>query len=88
MIRAEVAKRKVLILITLDCWKRHFREKNYIENYFHLLKNTKSTKTTSKKCSRNIIWADFFGRAQTVLKHVWVRRWVPANEYVVFILLV
>ena len=25
--------RKFLILITLDRWKRHFREKNYIENF-------------------------------------------------------
>ena len=48
-----------LILITLDRWKRHFRVKNYIENYFYLLK---STKITSQKCWRNIIWADFFGR--------------------------
>ena len=47
------------ILIILDRWKRHFREKNYIENYFYLLK---STKTTSQKCWRNIIWADFFWR--------------------------
>ena len=53
--------RKCLILITLDRWKRYFREKNYIENYFYLLKSTKSTKTTSQKCWRNI-WADFFGR--------------------------
>ena len=52
---------KFLILITLDCWKRHFQEQNYIENYFYLLKSTKSTKTTSQKCWRNIIWADFFG---------------------------
>ena len=49
------------ILITLDRWKRHFPEKNYIENYFYLLKKTKSTKTTSQKCWRNIMWADFFG---------------------------
>ena len=54
--------RKFLIWITLDRWKRHFREKNYIENYFYLLKSSKSTKTTSQKCWRNIIWADFFGR--------------------------
>ena len=40
---------KLLILITLDCWKRHFWEKNYIESYFYLLKSTKSTKTTSQK---------------------------------------
>ena len=39
-----------LILITLDHWKKHFREKNYIENYFCLLKSTKTTKTTSQKC--------------------------------------
>ena len=45
---------KFLILITLDLWKRHFREKNYIENYLYLLKSTKSR--------RNIIWADFFWR--------------------------
>ena len=38
-----------------------FREKNYIENYFYLLKSTKSTKTTFQKYWRNIIWADFFG---------------------------
>ena len=55
--------RKFLILTTLDRWKRHFREQNYIENYFYLLKSTKSTKTTSQKCWRNIIWVDFFGRA-------------------------
>ena len=54
--------RKFLISITLDRWKRHFWEKNYIENYFYLLKSTKSTKTSSRKCWRNIIWADFFGR--------------------------
>ena len=53
-------RQKILILITLDCWKRHFQEKNYIENYFYLLESTKSTKTTSQKCSRNIISADFF----------------------------
>ena len=52
---------KFLILITLDCWKRHFQEKNYIENYFYLLKSTKITKTASQKCWRNIIWVDFFG---------------------------
>ena len=40
---------KILILTTLDCWKRHFREQNYIENYFYLLKSTKTTKTTSQK---------------------------------------
>ena len=56
--------RKFLILATLDRWKRHFREQNYIENYFYLLKSTKSTKTTSQKCWRNIIWAGFFGRQQ------------------------
>ena len=27
--------RKFLILIILDHWKRHFQEKNYIENYFY-----------------------------------------------------
>ena len=54
--------RKLLILITLHRWKRHFREKNYIENYFYLLKSTKSTKITSQKCWRNIIWVDFVGR--------------------------
>ena len=53
--------RKFLILTTLDRWKRHFREQNYIENYFYLLKSTKSTKTTSQKCWRNI-WANLFGR--------------------------
>ena len=42
-------------------WKRHFRGKNYIENYFYLLKSTKRTKTTSQKCWRSI-WEDFFGR--------------------------
>ena len=36
-------------------------EKNSIENYFYLLKITKSNKTTSQKYLRNIIWADFFG---------------------------
>ena len=53
--------RKFLILITLGHWKRHFRKKNYFENYFYLLKSTKSTKTTTQKCWRNIIWTDFFG---------------------------
>ena len=57
----ELRGQKFFILITLDCWKRHFREKNYIENYFYLLKSTKSTKTTSQKCWRNIIWMDFLG---------------------------
>ena len=52
---------KLLILITLDRCKRHFWEKNYIKNYFYLLKKTKSNKTTSQKCWRNIIWVDFFG---------------------------
>ena len=28
---------KFLILTNLDRWKRHFREQNYIENYFDLL---------------------------------------------------
>ena len=54
--------RKFLILTTLDCWKRHFREQYYIENYFYLLKSTRTTKTTSQKCWSTIIWADFFGR--------------------------
>ena len=52
---------KFLILTTLDCWKRHFQKKNYVENYFHLLKSTNSTKNASQKCWRNIIWAEFFG---------------------------
>ena len=42
-------QKKPLILITLDSWKRRFWEKNYIKNYFYLLKNTKSTKTTLQK---------------------------------------
>ena len=50
-----------LILINLDRWKRHFRKKRYIKNYFYLLKSTKSTKTASQKCWRNIVWADYFG---------------------------
>ena len=50
-----------LIVTTLDFWKRYFRDHNCIGNYFYLLKSTKSTKTTSQKCWRNIIWADFFG---------------------------
>ena len=54
--------RKLLILTNLDRWKRHFREQNYIENYFYLLKSTKSTKTTFQKYWRNITWADCFGR--------------------------
>ena len=52
--------RKFLILITLGRWKKHFQEKKYIKNYFYLRKSTKTTKTTSQKCWRNIIWADFF----------------------------
>ena len=32
------------------------------QNYFYLLKSTKTTKTTSQKCWRNIIWADFLRR--------------------------
>ena len=52
---------KFLILITLDRCERHFQEKNYIENYFYVLKSTKSSKTTSQKCWRGIIWVDFFG---------------------------
>ena len=57
---------------TLDCWKRHFREKNYTENYSYLLKSTKSAKTTSPKFRRNIIWADFLGAhtAQTISKRL------------------
>ena len=31
-------------------WNRHFQEQNYIENYFYLLKSTKSTKTAYQKC--------------------------------------
>ena len=53
--------RNFLIVTTLDFWKRYFRDHNCIGNYFYLLKSTKSTKTTSQKCWRNIIWADFFG---------------------------
>ena len=52
---------KNFILTTLDHWKRHFREQNYMKNYFYLLKSTNSTKTTSQRCWRNIIWTDFFG---------------------------
>ena len=62
----------ILITLALDHWKRHFQEENYIENYFCLLKRTKSTKTTSQKCW-NIIWAD---TTQMVSKHVWVCRWL------------
>ena len=40
-------------------WKRHFQEKNYIENYLYSLK---SAKPTSQKCWRNIIWVDLLGR--------------------------
>ena len=36
------------ILTTLDRWKRHFREQNYIENYFYLLKVLKVLKLVSK----------------------------------------
>ena len=42
--------------------ERLFREKNYIESYFYLLKSTKSTKTASQKYWRNIVWVDFFWR--------------------------
>ena len=52
---------KFFILITLDRWKKHSQEKNYIENYFYLLKSTKDTKSTIQKRWRNIIWVDFFG---------------------------
>ena len=52
---------KKILTLNLDRWKKYFREKNYIENYFYLLKSTKSTKTTSEKCWRNIIWANFLG---------------------------
>ena len=48
-------------MVTLDRWKRHFQEKSYIENYFYLLKSTKSAKATSQKFCRNIVWANFFG---------------------------
>ena len=41
---------KIFDLIALDCWKKHFLENNYIENYFYLLKSSKNTKTTSQKC--------------------------------------
>ena len=70
-------RRKFLLLITLYCWKRHFREKNDIENYFYLLKSTESTKTTSQKCWTNIIWTDILGchTTQTVSKDIWVRCW-------------
>ena len=69
----------VLILITLDCWKRHFREKNYIEKYFYLLKRSKSTKTTSQQYWRNIIWADFLGlpyHANGIKTHLGLLLWV------------
>ena len=63
----------VLILLTLDRCKRHFREKNYIENYFYLLQSSKSTKTTSQQYWRNIIWVDFLGhpyRANGIKTHL------------------
>ena len=53
------------------------------QNYFYLLKSTKSTKTTSQKCwfLKNVEEI-LFGRiflgtqtVQTVSKRVWVRRW-------------
>ena len=66
--------------------ERLFREKNYIESYFYLLKSTKSTKTASQKYWRNIVWVDFFGRpyhANGIKKHVWVRRYSYIQETLV-----
>ena len=69
--------RKIFDFDNLDHWKRHFQEKNYIENYFYLVKSTKSTKITSQKFWRNIFGQIFWGAhtTQTVSKHIWVRRW-------------
>ena len=51
--------------LRFDVWDPRLLEKilsgKDIENYFFLLKSTKSTKTTCQKCRRNIIWADFVG---------------------------
>ena len=62
---------KILILITLDRWKRHFREKNYIENYFSLLESTKSSKTTSQNVEEILFGRIFW----TPIPHKWVCRW-------------
>ena len=64
--------RKSLILITLDRWKRHFREENYIENYFYLLK---VLKVLLKNVEEILFGRIFLHTAQTVSKHVRVRRW-------------
>ena len=82
MVRAEGVK--FFILITLNRWKRHFREKNYIKNYFYLLKSTTSTKTTSQKCWRNVIWVDFWGspyRTGSIKTHLGL----PVQDYTHFV---
>ena len=58
---------KFLILITLDRWKRHFREKNYIEKVLKLL---------LKNVEERLFWRIFFDArtARTVSKYVWVRQ--------------
>ena len=59
---------KFFILITLDCWKRHFREKNYMKNYFYLLK------LLLKNVEEILFGQILLGThtAQIISKHVWI----------------
>ena len=70
--------RKFLILITLDCWNRHFWKKSYIENYFYLLKVLKVLKLLLKSVEELLFERIFLctHTAQTVSKQVWVRWWL------------
>ena len=62
---------KILILTTLGCWKRHFQEQNYIENYFYLLKVLKLLlKNVEEILFGQIFWGAHTG--QTAPKQVWV----------------
>ena len=72
---------KLLILITLDCWKRHFLEKNYIENSFYLLKVLKVLKLLFENVEEILFGWIFLGahNAQMLSKHVWVH-WSPHSS--------
>ena len=73
---------KFLILTTLNRWKRHFWEKNYIKNYFYLLKSTKVLKLLLKNVEEILFEQIFLGThtSQTVSKHVWVCRCKESTE--------
>ena len=68
--------------MTLDCWKRHFPEKNYIENYFYSLKTTKIFKLLLKNVEELLFGWVFLDAhtARTLSKHDWVRRLKSYNH--------